>query len=642
MTASPSPIPVSIDYTSRDYYALRADLIKRVQDRVNTNLNKQWNGTDENDFGVALVEAMAYMGDIINYYIDRVANESSITTATQRDSLLNLANLYGYTPSSYQSASTTMTFSNTTGSAVTIPANTELYTSITYNDTIQKPIFNTLDSVTVPAQSGSTPGTASVAAKHGEIVSIKNSNTYGELLGTSDGTANQAFTLYYNQVVQGSVTVYVQRGAYYDTWTEVSDVTPYGPTDTIYYLTIDSDNIVTVNFSDGVSGAIPTNGMQIYVDYTIGGGVVGNLPVNQTFSFYALPLGASITLPISGVTATNTTAALGGVDPESSDSIRTNAPVAINSLNRAVSSLDYGNLAKGYSNVGKSLVVVGNPYQITMSIAPYRDAQTSELYPGYDSTGTTATSELTSLVTNVQTYLSSRAIAGTNVTVYGPIYSDVAITVKFTTLPQFSVATVRDNIKQAILDIFDYPYVDFQESIYPEEIESQLRNVVGVNTVQVFDLRSWGAPGNTSYPSGTNYRGVLSSVDRVLFRFSVNCTKVIPFASLSSLVVKNSGGTTLSLTPAFSPDVFDYAVAGGSTATVTVTPTTPLSYYANQGTNTVGADTITVTQGSTAITSGSTSSAITTPSASTTVIPVRVTTVDGLTTNTYNIRVTRP
>lgn len=99
MTVPASNIPVSIDYTSRDYYALREALIRRVQDRVGT-----WSGTDPSDFGVALVESFAYMGDLVNYYIDRVANESYLGTATQRQNVLNLASMIGYTAGGYTSA----------------------------------------------------------------------------------------------------------------------------------------------------------------------------------------------------------------------------------------------------------------------------------------------------------------------------------------------------------------------------------------------------------------------------------------------------------------------------------------------------------------------------------------------------------
>jgi hypothetical protein len=118
MTAPANKTPLSVDYTGRDYYAIRAQLIERVKERTGNN----WQGTDPSDFGLALVEAFAYMGDLLNYYIDRVANESYIKTATQRDTLLNLAQLYGYTPANYVSSLVDLYFTNNVGYSGSIGA----------------------------------------------------------------------------------------------------------------------------------------------------------------------------------------------------------------------------------------------------------------------------------------------------------------------------------------------------------------------------------------------------------------------------------------------------------------------------------------------------------------------------------------
>jgi len=50
MAAAPKKIIPSVDYTSRDYAALRQELITRVQDRV-----PAWTGNDPADFWLALV-----------------------------------------------------------------------------------------------------------------------------------------------------------------------------------------------------------------------------------------------------------------------------------------------------------------------------------------------------------------------------------------------------------------------------------------------------------------------------------------------------------------------------------------------------------------------------------------------------------
>ena len=112
MTTPVSNIPTAVDYTSRDYYSLREDLIELVKARVNTNASKKWSGDDPADFGVALIEAFAYIGDITNYYIDRIANETYLPTATQRKSVLNLARLYGYSPAGFRAAQLDVKFLN--------------------------------------------------------------------------------------------------------------------------------------------------------------------------------------------------------------------------------------------------------------------------------------------------------------------------------------------------------------------------------------------------------------------------------------------------------------------------------------------------------------------------------------------------
>ena len=110
MTAEANKTPLSVDYTGRDYYAIREQLIERVQERV-----PDWQGNDANDFGLALIEAFSYMGDLVNYYIDRVANETYILTATQRESLLNIASMYGYKPTNYVSASAILNITSRQG-----------------------------------------------------------------------------------------------------------------------------------------------------------------------------------------------------------------------------------------------------------------------------------------------------------------------------------------------------------------------------------------------------------------------------------------------------------------------------------------------------------------------------------------------
>jgi hypothetical protein len=125
MATPVNQIPVTIDYTSRDFYSLRSDLITRIK-----TVLPGWTGDNGADFGVVMVEAFAYMGDVVSYYIDRVANEGFLATATQRQSILNLSRNYGYVPTGFRAATATVQFINEAESAVVLPSGTQLIATI--------------------------------------------------------------------------------------------------------------------------------------------------------------------------------------------------------------------------------------------------------------------------------------------------------------------------------------------------------------------------------------------------------------------------------------------------------------------------------------------------------------------------------
>ena len=118
---SPSiQIPTTIDYTSRDYMGMMNSLLIYASQAF-----PDWSPQSQGDIGVMLLELFAYIGDINSYYTDRVMQEAYLPTATQRQSLLNIAGLLGYVPSNGTPATGTVTFqTDNPGSAVVIPEGT--------------------------------------------------------------------------------------------------------------------------------------------------------------------------------------------------------------------------------------------------------------------------------------------------------------------------------------------------------------------------------------------------------------------------------------------------------------------------------------------------------------------------------------
>jgi hypothetical protein len=488
-----SNIPISVDYTSKDYYVLRNELIARVQDRI-----PEWTAADPSDFGVALLEAFAYMGDLISYYIDRNANESLITTATQRNSVINIAQTYGYIPSGYRQAFTSLTFSNTSDAIVSIPAGTIISGDVVSGDVVNTVYFTTDSDITIAAQVDETPGTETVSALEGRYVTVvaDDTNAYGELIGTSTGMPNMSFELGEAPSVDGSTELYVQDGDIYSKWTQVQHLLDKGPTDLVYQVNTDADNNVFITFGDGVSGVIPTIHSEIRANYMVGGGLIGNVPSDTLVDIVYVPgLSTNETTALQSIiTVTNDSPAIGGSDPETTNQIRVSAPASLRAANRAVTLQDYADLSISVSGVGKANAFSEIWTSVTVYIAPSRSAIDSDLAPGLDDLGD-PTIEYDRLKEEVENYLSDKILLGTTVTIQPPTYVDLVITLQYAKLDQYTTAEVELAVKQALLTSFGYNGMEFQDTIYPQDIEFALNQVPGVKTIKVTNLHIEGDTG---------------------------------------------------------------------------------------------------------------------------------------------------
>lgn len=497
-----SNIPISVDYTSKDYYVLRDELIARIQDRI-----PEWTASDPSDFGVALVEAFAYMGDLISYYIDRNANESLITTATQRDSVINIAQTYGYIPAGYRQAFTLLTISNTSASAVSIPAGTVVSGEVVSGDTVTTVYFTTNADVTIDPQVGESPGTEDVSVLEGRYVTVvsDNTNIYGELIGTSTGLPNMSFELGEVPSVDGTTELYVQDGDVYSKWTQVQHLLDNGPADLVYQVNTDANNNVLITFGDGVSGVIPTIHSEIRANYMVGGGLIGNVPSDTLVDIVYVPgLSTNETTALQSIiTVTNAAPAIGGSDPETTNQIRVSAPASLRAANRAVTLQDYADLSLSVSGIGKANAYAEIWTSVTVYIAPSRSSVDSDVAPGLDDLGD-PTIEYDRLKEDLENYLSDKILLGTTVTIQPPTYVDLIITLQYVKLDQYTTAEVELSLKQALLTSFGYNGMKFQDTIYPQDIEFSLNQVPGVKTVKVTSLHIQGDTGLKTVTGAAN------------------------------------------------------------------------------------------------------------------------------------------
>ena len=84
--------PTNINYTSKDFSTIKADLIQYTKAYF-PDTYKDFNETSP---GMMLIELASYVGDVLSYYIDYNYKESLLTTATERKNVLRLAEFLGY------------------------------------------------------------------------------------------------------------------------------------------------------------------------------------------------------------------------------------------------------------------------------------------------------------------------------------------------------------------------------------------------------------------------------------------------------------------------------------------------------------------------------------------------------------------
>jgi predicted phage baseplate assembly protein len=81
-----------------------------------------WQPGSHADYHTMFIELWAYLADILTFYQERIANEAYLGTATQRDSLLRLAELIDNRPSPGAGASSVVAFSVQSGKTVAVPS----------------------------------------------------------------------------------------------------------------------------------------------------------------------------------------------------------------------------------------------------------------------------------------------------------------------------------------------------------------------------------------------------------------------------------------------------------------------------------------------------------------------------------------
>jgi hypothetical protein len=188
------------------------------------------------------------------------------------------------------------------------------------------------------------------AASHGETVR-------DEVVGDGDASAPfQRFALKKTPLTSvpsekaGGLESSLQVSLDGVAWREVAGLYRQDPKAQVYAVRTQDDGTTVVQFGDGRSGAKPPTGRSnVRATYRVGAGVAGRVRSRTLTSALDRPPGLK--------EVTNPLAARGGADPETIEDARENAPSTVRTFGRAVSLLDFADLARASGEVAKAQAI---------------------------------------------------------------------------------------------------------------------------------------------------------------------------------------------------------------------------------------------------------------------------------------------
>lgn len=434
-------------YTDRDYASFKASMIARIP-----TVCPEWTNLAESDFGIAMIELFAHMADNLAYYSDKQANEAFLATCQLRRSAIMHCNLVDYKLGGAFPASATVRCTIAPDVSVrSLTAGSKFATASVGTD---GPVYFETDAdVVVPSNA------TSVDAACTEGVSTS------EVMGTSDQTASQSFVLSSTSVIQPSTlipaAIVITVGA--EVWTMIDSILLAGPTDKVWYYTVDENDVVTILFGDGTNGMIPLSAESISAAYRIGGGLRGIVGSGMIVNITSAP---------AFVTAvTNLVGSNGGEDRETIEHARVYAPLSNKQQERAVTLEDYQSYAAGVAGV----------VQVGAEVVTAYARKTVKLY--VMPTGGGAASG--ALLSEISSFLATYKMAQTEVIVLSANYNGIDYAITVVALPTYANATVNAAVTAALTAILVSGAVAFGQKISLSVVYRTLQSVAGVDYLDI-------------------------------------------------------------------------------------------------------------------------------------------------------------
>jgi predicted phage baseplate assembly protein len=253
-------------------------------------------------------------------------------------------------------------------------------------------------------------------------------------------------------------------------WSEVPSLYQQAPAGRVFATLNQPGGNTDTLFGDGLEGStLPTGQNNVWANYRIGSGLSGNVPAASITTLVDRPLG------VSGVN--NPQGATGGQDAQSVDDIRTNAPLSVLTLGRAVSITDYQNFAQGFAGIAKAYAIwipsgPGRGLFITVAAAGG-----SALPPGNPA--------LDYLVTALQSC--GNPLIPIHVQSFLETLFGLSAEIKYD--PAYDAKAVKQRVLDQLRQSYSFTARTFGQGVSADEIAAVIQNVPGVIACNVTSLK---------------------------------------------------------------------------------------------------------------------------------------------------------
>ena len=467
-----------IDYAATDFGTLRDSLFTYMQ----AVYPEDYQNFTESDFGVMFTELVAYMGSVMSFKADALANENFLPTARTRRNVTKLLELIGIRlkgPTSAGGSAAIVLDTASPGADPVISASDRVIT-------LSSPLDGGQVTYTLyPVVSGKIQslGENSTSITLGRTSSDGGANTSWSNLALLEGalveetgTFNttevfKTIKLTQGPVIENSAQVFVNAAdALSGTYTQVDNIyTASGSTNKIFEVLYDENYNGTLRFGDGTVGASPPNSSSYRVLYRVGGGTRGNI------------LGASVVSPVTtnvGTgTITNTSVITGGVDAETVESAKRNGPLVFKQQDRLVTLGDYSSFISRYSSPAGGAAI-----GTASTRKAYSSANIIDVYVLQKATATQLQKATIDYKTNLLAAMQGKKMLTDEVVIVDGLIRtlDLIVTLFVDSALSDKEDTVKQEAATIITDYFSYSRFGFGDAFSPQDLNRSIFDLSNV------------------------------------------------------------------------------------------------------------------------------------------------------------------